>query len=74
MTLRLNPQARSRPTYGVTRKGRPPDAYLRDRLVAAKAFVGPFLSYVPMDGLLARVFRLPADEPFSHSVNLFLQV
>lgn len=45
---------------------------LPDRLVAARAFVGPLLTYVLMDGLLARVPHLPDDEQLSQFVDLFL--
>lgn len=46
--------------------------HLSNPLVAARAFIGPLLTFVLMDGLLARVTRQPNDEQLSQLVDLFL--
>lgn len=45
---------------------------LSNPLVAARAFIGPLLTFVLMDGLLARVPRQPNDEQLLQLVDLFL--
>ena len=45
---------------------------LSNPLVTARAFIGPLLTFVLMDGLLARVPRQPNDQQLSQLVDLFL--
>ena len=46
--------------------------HLSNPLVTARAFIGPILTFVLMDGLLARVPHQPNDEQLSQLVDLFL--
>jgi len=45
---------------------------LTDPLVAARALVGPLLTYVLIDGLLARTPQMPDDRHLADLVDLFL--